>query len=441
MFSHPLLTPAAAAEVPAAVRAGLPAFVQQAIAALAAGTDAGGGFPELSVEVTEFHPLTLAAARAQEGAPLAAPKLVSWALDLLRAVVHAGSARVVHLDIKPDNVLLRADGGGAVLGDWGCAVQCATDAMTRLWEPRESGLDAGGMLGGARARLAPEVHAAAAVVLVHQQREAAAPAARGGGAQAAMLVPLGKADVWAVGVLLYELALGAHPWPNYPFNGLATTELTGVAGAALMNGGASDGPAAAPQQVPNAARAYAWARSLGEPPPLPAYPDPLRDLLRWMVAPNPSQRCSPAGALARLERIAQGLKNIVPIPSLTAWQAEAARIAPRPGSAAAAASEPAGGAPFLLHVSDPAGGTVVIPVLPAPQRPAQAASAGRPVAALPVPPPTVAGVVLAKDAVAIAWEMLRVSGCVRVCGGGGSSLTARAPRRCAPGPYPTTRLS
>ena len=407
-FSHPLLTPAAVAEVPAVVRNGLPTFVQQALASIVPGTETAG-VPELTVEVADFHTLTLAAARAQEGSPLPPGKLVSWGLDLLRAIVHAGSSRVVHLDIKPDNAFLRADGGGVVLGDWGCAVQCATDAMTRLWEPRDNGLGAGGLLGGARARLAPEVQAAAAVVLVQQQR---ADAAAGGGSSAAqpVLVPLGKADVWAVGVLLYELALGAHPWPNYPFNGLAASELTGVAGAALLAPpGAVPPPSSSSTPPTNAARAFAWARALGQPPLLPAgsYPDPLRELLRWMVAPNPSQRCSAAGALARLERIAAGARNIVPSPSIAAWQAEAARSGQR--GAAAAAADPVGGAPFLLHVSDASGGTAVIPVLPAPQRPPQAVGA-RPAPPLPVPVPTAAGVYLAKDAAALAWEMLRVGG-------------------------------
>ncbi len=236
-----------------------------------------------------------------------------------------------------------------------------------------------------------------------------------GDAAAPVTVPLGKADVWAVGVLLHELAVGVHPWPNYPFNGIAAGELTGAQGAGLVLAGGPTTAAAATANasLPRSARVFAWARTLGEPPSLPtgAYPEPLRDLLRWMVAPNPSHRCSAAGALARLDRIASG-GRIVPAPSISAWQAEAqsAGAAARTTAAAAAAAGTSADtpAPFLLQVKDAFGGLVSIPVLPPPPRPQAQGNRPTPV---PAPPPArAAGIFVAREAVAAAWEMLRVSG-------------------------------
>jgi hypothetical protein len=241
------------------------------------------------------------------------------------------------------------------------------------------------------------------VVLQQGRGTAATPAA-------AVTVPLLKADVWAIGALLHELATGVHPWPNYPFNGIASGELAGAQGAALITPGG--GGVVSSSSPSSSARVFAWARTLSEPPLLPAgaYPEPLRDLLRWMVAPNPSHRCSAAGALARLDRISAG-GRIIPAPSVSAWQAEVQR-----GATAAAASRAGVAAPpdappppLLLQVKDAFGGLAAIPILAPPPRPAGARGAG-PVP--PLPPASAAGLYLAKEAVATAWEMLSASGWV-----------------------------
>ena len=69
----------------------------------------------LSMELVEGQPLD---ARL-EGPPLTPRELGKLALDLARALAAAHEAGVTHRDLKPANVLLRAQGGHAVVTDFG----------------------------------------------------------------------------------------------------------------------------------------------------------------------------------------------------------------------------------------------------------------------------------------------------------------------------------
>jgi len=116
---------------------------------------------------------TLREVLEQDG-PLPEPRLRALGVDLAAALAALHAHGLVHGDVKPENVRLD-DEGRAVLLDLGFARRARADAR------REPLADAGSL-----AYLSPE----------RVRGESAAPAA----------------DVFALGVVLYELATGVHPF-------------------------------------------------------------------------------------------------------------------------------------------------------------------------------------------------------------------------------------
>ncbi len=104
--------------------------------------------------------------------PLRAVQLMERVLDALAA---AHAAKIVHRDVKPENVLI-TPGGGVKVADFGLARAISTDSTATA---------TGGLLIGTVSYLAPEL------VL-------------GEGADA-------RSDVYAAGVVLYELLTGGKP--------------------------------------------------------------------------------------------------------------------------------------------------------------------------------------------------------------------------------------
>ena len=98
--------------------------------------------PYLVVELLEGGSL---AERLRAG-PLPQAEALRVALELTRALRHAHTRGVVHRDLKPDNVLFRAD-GSAVLVDFGIAVSLSPDTLR---------LTASGELLGTPYYMAPE---------------------------------------------------------------------------------------------------------------------------------------------------------------------------------------------------------------------------------------------------------------------------------------------
>ena len=116
--------------------------------------------------------------RLKQG-PIAAVELVDIALQIAEGLAIAHEAGVVHRDIKPDNVMLRADGLVKIV-DFGIAVKGGSDGVPRLVETGPDGL-----VFGTTGYMSPE----------QQQGLAVDP----------------RSDVWSLGTVMYEMATGHLP--------------------------------------------------------------------------------------------------------------------------------------------------------------------------------------------------------------------------------------
>lgn len=151
------------------------------------GTDSADGRPFLRLSWVSGGSL---AARLTEfdGRPAKAARLME---QVARAIQHAHANNVHHLDLKPGNILLDGN-GNALVADFGIAklVRPAGDPFTPAagdgWSPEDTLTFRQGTLP----YMAPERFGA------------------GGTAGAA-------ADVWAIGVVLYELLTGRRPFDGH----------------------------------------------------------------------------------------------------------------------------------------------------------------------------------------------------------------------------------
>jgi len=108
------------------------------------------------------------------------------AQQVLEALSTAHRAGVVHRDLKPENVMVRADGYVKVL-DFGLAKWVPTDAPLQAERPTMHVTQPGQILGTV-AYMSPEQI---------QGRDVDA-----------------RSDLFAFGILLYEMLTGRHPWPR-----------------------------------------------------------------------------------------------------------------------------------------------------------------------------------------------------------------------------------
>jgi serine/threonine-protein kinase len=160
----------------------LAARLQQAniVPVLSAGV--AGGVPYFTMPFVKGESLR---ARIAGGEPLSPQESVSILRDVARALAYAHSEGIVHRDIKPDNVLLSH--GTAVVTDFGIA-KALTASRTQDGSTAATLTLAGGAIG-TPAYMAPEQATGDAVD--H------------------------RADLYAWGVMAYELLSGAHPFREH----------------------------------------------------------------------------------------------------------------------------------------------------------------------------------------------------------------------------------
>lgn len=190
------------------------------------------GHPYLVLDYVEgAHTLR----EAQRGVPV--EQQLEALLDVTRGVAHAHERGVVHRDLKPENVLVGPNAVAQVT-DFGCATMQGVERLTRS-----------GALVGTPHYMAPEQ--------IMGQRGKVGP----------------HTDVWALGVMLYEVACG-----HRPFEGDSLLEL-----ASKVSSGEVD------------------------PDLLPGVPPGLRAVIVRCLTPAPGGRVPDAGALAEaLEAVLGG---------------------------------------------------------------------------------------------------------------------------------------
>jgi eukaryotic-like serine/threonine-protein kinase len=160
----------------------------------------------IAMELVEGQALS---ARVVDG-PLPVDQILRYGQQMADALAHAHGRGVVHRDFKSANVVVTPDGQVKVL-DFGLAKRLTGEALTEATTVSRHSLTAPGVVAGTLAYMAPEQ-------LKGQPADA-------------------RSDIWALGVVLYELASGRRP-----FQGQTGFELTG----AILN----QPPTALPASVP-----------------------------------------------------------------------------------------------------------------------------------------------------------------------------------------------
>jgi eukaryotic-like serine/threonine-protein kinase len=139
----------------------------------------------LTMELVEGEPLT----RRMSDRPMAWPQLESIARQLCAGLAAAHAAGVVHRDLKPDNVLIEQGTERAVLTDFGIARSGDDPSVTQV-----------GAVVGTPRYMAPEQLAGREVDL--------------------------RADLFSLGVMLFELATATRPWPGDNVISIAVSQAT-----------------------------------------------------------------------------------------------------------------------------------------------------------------------------------------------------------------------
>jgi TolB-like protein len=218
----------------------------------------------IAMELVEGQSLS---ARLAGGA-LPAEQVVRYGLHVADALSHAHERGVIHRDLKSANVVITPEGRAKVL-DFGLAKRLSAESSEEAATQTMGSLTAPGVVVGTLAYMAPE-----------QLRGQAADA---------------RSDIWALGVVLYEMAAGARP-----FQGTTSFDLS----SAILK---------------------------EAPPPLPsAVPGELGAVIERCLAKEPGRRYQQASEVcAALEPIQAG--------TMAPWAAWRYRLARRRWLALAAA--------------------------------------------------------------------------------------------------------
>jgi tetratricopeptide (TPR) repeat protein/predicted Ser/Thr protein kinase len=203
------------------------------------------GIPFIAMEYLDGRPLRDVI--PSDGLP--SELVVRYGIQVAEAVEHAHRRGIIHRDLKSANVMVSAESQAKVL-DFGLASRIPSADMETLTRSRVAE-STGGALAGTLAYLAPEL-------------------LRGNAADK-------RSDIWALGVLLYEMAAG-----QLPFRGATPFEVA----AAIVD---------------------------GAPAPLPAkLPVGLRAVIRRCLARNPAERYQHGGEVrVALETLQLGTDSAV----------------------------------------------------------------------------------------------------------------------------------
>ncbi|MDX2183238.1 MAG: protein kinase [Gemmatimonadaceae bacterium] len=144
--------------------------------------------------------------------PIASSTAIDLLRDVARALAYAHQHGVVHRDIKPENILL--SGGAAVVTDFGIAKALADARVGDAGSDRAATLTDAGISLGTPAYMAPE--------------------------QALGETVDARSDVYAWGVVAYEVLAGRHPFAHHQ------------GAAALVGAHVQEAPAPLPPSVPHA---------------------------------------------------------------------------------------------------------------------------------------------------------------------------------------------
>jgi TolB-like protein/Tfp pilus assembly protein PilF len=208
-----------------------------------------GGQAYIAMELVEGKPLS--ALVPGQGLPV--ETVLRFGSQIADALAHAHERRIVHRDLKSANVVITPEGRAKVL-DFGLAKRISGEELAEATTQSQASLTQAGALIGTVPYMAPE-----------QLRGQPADA---------------RSDVWALGVVLYEMATGRRP-----FQGQTSFELS----SAILN---------------------------QAPPPL-AVPTPLGAVIERCLAKEPGQRYQQGSEVrAALEAVQSGAA----IPAWPAWK-------------------------------------------------------------------------------------------------------------------------
>jgi WD40 repeat protein/serine/threonine protein kinase len=147
------------------------------------------GCPYMVLEYLEGRTLRDAMAERASTGPMPPSLAVELMLPVVRALGCAHQLGIVHRDLKPENILL-TDAGRVVVLDFGIAKRLDAQELTKITASEAplaggTGLTQEGALLGTLPYMSPE----------QLRSEDIDP----------------RSDLWAVGIILYELCTGAHP--------------------------------------------------------------------------------------------------------------------------------------------------------------------------------------------------------------------------------------